>query len=846
VLMALVSGTRLGPYEIRALIGAGGMGEVYKAHDTRLDRVVAIKVSKKQFTERFSRETRSIAALNHPNICHLYDVGPDYLVMEYIEGAPLQGPLPLDKAQPIILQLINGIEAAHEKNIAHRDLKPANVKLTPDGVVKILDFGLAKTMEPPPEESTPENSPTISVGATQVGTILGTAAYIAPEQAKGKQADCRSDIWSFGVTVYELLTGKRPFAGETLVETLAAVMNQEPDWTIVPIHARRLLQRCLQKDRKNRLVAIGDARWMIEEPVQSVPSQPRLGRGGWIMSAVLAAALTAMSFLYFRPANRVLKPPVRLDVDLGPDVSLDSGFGPSVILSPDGTRLVYVSKGKLFSRRLDQTGATELIGTEGAYAPFFSPDGKWVAFFTLGKLKKISLEGGPPVVLCDAPVGFGGSWAEDGNIIAALNFDSLARVPSTGGAPSPISAAARGLWPQVLPGGKAVLFTAAGGIDVISLQDQRRKTVQRNGMFGRYLPSGHLLYVNNGVVFAVAFDPEALEARGAPSPVLDQVAYNSSTYGFAELDVSQTGTLLYRSGAAQVTVKWLDTTGKTQELLAKPGSYEFLHLSPDGHRLAVSTDEIWVYDWRRDTMMQLTFNGGRFPVWSPDGRFIVFFKPGEGMFWTRASGAGKPQLLVPSKNPIIPYSFSQDGKRLAYHEIQQASSFDIWTVPLEINSNGIRAGKPEPFLQTSFTEDSPAFSPDGRWLAYNSDESGISHVYIRSFPDNGGKWQLPEGENPIWSRNGRHLFIRNRLQQIMVTHYSVQGDTFVPEKPQIWSEKRLAALNGRTPNYDVSSDGTRIAALMSAETPESQRSQNHVIFVENFFDDLRRKVPTEK
>jgi Tol biopolymer transport system component len=528
---------------------------------------------------------------------------------------------------------------------------------------------------------------------------------------------------------------------------------------------------------------------------------------------------------------------------------------------------VYVSRGRLFTRRLDQPNATELSGTQGAVAPFFSPDGQWVAFFALGKLNKISVEGGATIALCDTVLGRGGSWGDDGDIIAALSGNAgLSRIPSAGGPPTPVTELQSGetshRWPQVLPGGKAVLFTASTGgagagpgydganIEVMSLADHHRKTLQRGGTFGRYLPSGHLIYVSRGTLFAVPFDLNRLEVRGTPSPVLNQVGYSTSN-GTAQFDFSQTGTLVYRSGEAGgglVTVQWLDAAGKTEPLLAKTDAYTRPSLSPDGNRLAIATTaDIWVYEWQRDTMTRLTFGGVTFgyPLWSPDGRYIVFQSPG-GMFWTRSDGSGKPQPLTQSKNRQLPSSFTPDGKRLAFHELMPLTQNDIWTVPLESDASGLRAGKPEPFLQTPFDERHGAFSPDGRWMAYDSNESGVYQVYVRAFPDKGGKWQISNsgGLNPVFSRNGHDLFFRNDANQIMVVGYTIKGDSYVADKPRVWSENRLADL-GVIPNYDLAPDGKRIVALMPAGTPEVQRAQSHVIFLENFFDEVRRRTATQ-
>ena len=872
--MPLAPGTRLGPYEILSPLGEGGMGEVYRARDPRLNREVAIKTSREQFNERFEREARAVAALNHPNICHLYDVGPNYLVMELVEGETLKGPLPIDEALKIADQIALALEAAHEKGIIHRDLKPANIKITPEGVVKVLDFGLARIAVA--DSLDQDNSPTLLEMPTEAGTILGTASYMAPEQARGKKADKRADIWAFAVVLYEILTGKRLFPGAAAGEILAGVLKDEPDLSEVPVKVRRLIQSCLEKEPKNRLRDIGDYRQLLDDdtaPYRAATVRERTWAGR--IAAALAVALVGVSAVAYRatrPAD--LKPLMRFDVDLGADVSLGSPRGADAILSPDGTRLVYVSKGKLFTRKLDQPKATELAGTEGAYASFFSPDGQSVAFFDGSKLKKLSVEGGAPVVLCDAPFGFGGSWGEDGNIIAALFYSaSLSRIPSAGGAPTPVTELGPGevsqRWPQILPGGKAVLFTSNGtNVDVISLPDHRRKTLVTGGIFGRYLPTskgaGHLLYVNNGTLFAVAFDPNALEVHGTPVPVLDQIAWNP-TFGSAQLDVSGVpsgpGMLLYRSGGALgsglVTVQWLDSTGKTQPLLAKPGPYSRLRLSPDGQRLALEIPEaanrdIWIDQWQRDTLTRLTFDAEEGaalmnPVWTPDGRYIVFSGKG-GMFLTRSDGAGKPQPLTRSRNRQVPFSVTPDARRLAWQE-QGSGGFDLWTMPLASDGAGLRGGKPEVLLQTAFDERWPMFSPDGRWLAYTSNESGSYQVYVRAFPDKadkGGKWQISNGGGayPVWSHNGRELFFHSADNRIMVAAYAAKGDSFVPDQPKVWSEKQLAGFGiagGST--FDVAPDGKRSAALMPVDTQETQQAQSHVIFLENFFDELRRKVP---
>jgi serine/threonine-protein kinase len=492
---------------------------------------------------------------------------------------------------------------------------------------------------------------------------------MSPEQARGKPVDKRTDIWAFGVVLYEMLTGEQLFQGETVSDTVAAVLRAHADLSRVPVEARRLLERCLEKDPKQRLRDIGDAFTLLDEAPQA---QQTTGRLPWAIAGALAlvAAVAFWAPWRARPIEPMLQPLLRLPLDLGSDVSLGSYAGPDAILSPDGSRIVYVSNARLFRRRLDQTEATELPGTEGAYAPFFSPDGQWVGFFVRGELKRASVEGGKAISLCSFHAGMGGSWHEDGNIIAANSSGSLFRIPSAGGAPTlitePTQGEARARWPQILPGGKSVLFTSfpsltgveGAHIEVVSLGDRRQKTLQRQGTFGRYLPSGHLVYLNHGTLFAVPLDVDRLEVRGSPVPVLDEVVYNASYNGSGQLDFSRNGMLVYKAGGSGlVTVQWLDSASHTQPLLAKPGDYTYPTLSPDGNRLAlISGGDIWVYDWSLGSMNRLTFDGGHLrPVWSPYGRYIVFSGP-KGMLWTRPDRSAPP-TLDPEQEFTVPVLF---------------------------------------------------------------------------------------------------------------------------------------------------------------------------------------------
>jgi serine/threonine protein kinase/Tol biopolymer transport system component len=896
--MSLAPGTHLGPFEILAPIGAGGMGEVYRAKDTKLKREVALKVLPDSFAgdrdrmARFQREAEMLASLNHRNIAQIYGVEDGALVMELVEGGTLSSPLPIETALNYARQIAEALEYAHERGVIHRDLKPANIKVTPDGTVKLLDFGLAKAIEDPSTfRDDPEHSPTLTLGVTRIGVILGTAAYMSPEQASGKTADRRADIWGFGAVLYEMLSGKRAFAGESVSDTLASVLKLDPDWNALPAETpasiRRLIQRCLTKDRKQRLQAIGEARIAIDESLSgassetTAPTPAKRSILPWAVTGVLAVALMISLWASWRAPRHVGERLVRLDVDLGSEISLrppDPSFGTisSVIISPDGTRLVYVASVaggplKLFTRRLDQPSATELAGTEGAIFPFFSPDGQWVGFATLNKLNKVSVEGGPVVPLCDIRT-FGASWGEGGNIIVdVLRGHGLMLIPSSGGTATPLTELASGdaghAYPQVLPGGKDVLFTAYRGgpdvdkasIEVASLSNRRRKSLVRGGTYAHYVcgsnGDGFLIYSNKGTLFAIPFDANLRETRGAALPILDGMTYETVT-GVAHFDVSRTGTLVYRKasgGAADrvTTVQWLDASGKKEPLLPKPGIYGDLSLSPDGKRLAVdvrvgSNRDIWVYNAERDAMTRLTFGGGIYvgPLWSPNGRYVVFGSGTGGMFWTPADGTGQPRTLTQSKNGN-PSSFSPDGKRLAYNEFNSESgTIEIWTVPVEDSGGQLRAGKPEQFLKTQFNNLSPMFSPDGRWLAYESDESGKYEVYVRAFfPDGqGGKWPISNsgGRSPVWSRKNRELIYQSG-DQMMAVKYTVKSESFVPEKPLVW-----AAKLGGVDVADLATDGKRLAVEVPVSTPEPPKPEHEVTLVFNFFDELRRRFPVGK
>jgi Tol biopolymer transport system component len=910
--MALASGTRLGSYEILAPIGAGGMGEVYRARDSKLGRDVALKVLPEAFAHdadrlsRFQREAKMLASLNHPNIATIFGLehsdSVQYLVMELVSGETLQehvkrdGPVPVEEALAIAKQIAEALEAAHEKGIIHRDLKPANVKLTPEGKVKVLDFGLAKAFAGDATSEDLSNSPTLSMAATMQGVILGTAAYMSPEQAKGKPVTKATDIWAFGCVLYELLSGHPAFEGDDITEILAAVVRAEPEWSRLPESTpqsiRLLLRRCLRKDRRQRFQDATDVRIEIEEalgaPATIEPATAGPATRVWrerLTQAAAAVFILTTIVLAIGYLLRVPQPPqpMRLSAEIGADASLYTTMGSSAILPPDGTRLALVAAGsdqrrRIYVRSLDQLQATALSGTEDARDPFFSPDGQWLGFFADGKLKKVSVQGGAAVTLCNAPNDRGGSWGEDGTIVFTPdNRVALSRVSSAGGTPQPLTmldkqaAEATQRWPQVLPGGKAILFTSnstagtlAGFEDsdivVYSMASGQRKTLQHGGFYARYLSSGYVIYMHEGTLFAVPFDLKRLEVTGPPAPILEGVV-TAPIFAGAQFSVSETGNLVYvagPSGGQYFSIYWMDREGKFTPLRETPSFYSNPAFSPDGKRLAVDIvdakrRDIWVYEWARDALTRLTFAGedNMSPFWTPDGQRIVYSSHEKGgafnLWWIRADGAGDAQRLAESKSPQFAGSWRPDGKVLAFTQQKPDTSFDIMTLSIEGNEkSGWRPGEPKPFVNSAFIEVEPAFSPDGRWIAYVSNESGNYEVYVRPFPGPGGKWQVSTGGGffPKWSRNGKELFYRTTDSKIMVVTYTASGDSFRAGKPELWSPGQFAD-RGLNYNFDLHPDGKRFAVLKTPGT-EQTAAVNKVNFIFNFFDELRSKFPPGK
>jgi serine/threonine protein kinase/Tol biopolymer transport system component len=905
--MPLAAGTKLGTYEVRSAIGAGGMGEVYQAHDTKLGRDVAIKVLPEAFAHdadrlsRFQREAKTLAALNHPNIATIYGLeqsgGTSYLVMELVSGETLaervkrDGAVSVEETLAIAKQIAEALEAAHEKSIIHRDLKPANVKLTPEGKVKVLDFGLAKAFAGDGANDDPSNSPTLSAAATMQGTILGTAAYMSPEQARAKAVDKRTDIWAFGCVLYELLAGRQAFHGETTTEILAAVLRGEPDWQALPASTpgkiRDLLRRCLQKEMNKRARDAGDARIEIEEalaaPVTAelttaAPTKGfhALGRRALILSLgtlLLGAVIASLATWNLKPSPP--QPVTRTVINLpsGQQLTgLDSGV--AVALSPDGTHLAYVARQggtqQIYLRAMDSLEARPVPGTEGAVSPFFSPDGQWLGFFAGGKLKKVSVSEGAAVNVGDTAVPGGGSWGSKGMIAFAPTLvGALQQVSDSGGAPQKLTRLEKGevsqRWPEFLPGGKAVLFAAsptsgnwtAAHIAVQSFETgERRNLVQGGGTLPRYAPSGHLVYAQGGNLIAVPFDPQRLSSTGAAVPVVEG-ALQSPSSGATQYSFSATGTLVYVPGGvqgAQRRLVWVTRNGAEQPLAAPAHAYLAPRLSPDGRRVAVTITEqesqTWLYDLSRETLTRLTFEGNsnQYPVWTPDGKRIAFQSSKEGplnIFWQLADGSGGLERLATSEDTQAAHSWSPDGQLLAFIEVNPTTRFDIWVLRMGDPSPGSGlVRKAQPFLRTPFNESVPRFSPDGRWLAYISDESGRYEIYVQPYPGPGGKWQISTegGTEPAWNPNGRELFYRSG-DKMMAADIATQLG-FAAGKPRMLFEGPYLPTPSTIPNYDVSPDGQRFLMLKPVEQTGAAPTQINVVL--NWFEELKRRVPAGK
>jgi Tol biopolymer transport system component len=896
--MALTSGTRLGPHEILSAIGVGGMGEVYRARDTRLNRIVAIKAlpthlaDRSELRERFEREARTIASLNHPHICTLFDIGQhdgiDYLVMEYLEGETLahrllKGSLPLEQVLQYAIEISDALDKAHRKGVTHRDLKPGNIMLTKTGT-KLLDFGLAKLKaEAAPANVQLSELPTANDPLTAQGTIVGTLQYMAPEQLEGKEVDARTDIFAFGAVLYEMATGKRAFEGKSQASLIVAIMEREPPamsslQPMTPPALDRVVKKCLRKERDDRWQSARDIsdelKWIAEGGSQAGLAPTAAVKGsralGWRELVIALGALLLISAVVGLGTWNLKTSPLlsvsRLAINLPPGQQL-AGLenGPALALSLDGTHLAYVARQggtqQLYLRAMDSLEAKPIPGTDGAVNPFFSPDGQWVGFFAGQKLKKVSVSGGGALTLGDAALSRGASWGKQGMIAFSPMMASVIRqVSDAGGASQPLTRLEKGentqRWPEFLPGGQAVLFAAGSTANfwtdaqvVVQLvgSGERRNLVQ-GGMNPRYASSGHLIFAQAGNLMAEPFDPQQLTATAAANPVVEGVL-QSPFSGAAQYSFSATGSLVYVPGAVQSNqskLVWVNRNGAEQTLAAAAHAYVSPRLSPDGRRVAVGITEqesqTWLYDLSRETLTRFTFekNMNIYPTWTPDGKRIAFDSSRDGpqnLFWQMADGSGGLERLATSEYSNAPMSWSPDGQLLAFIEITPTTGYDIWVLRMSDR-------KAEPFLRTPFNEGVPQFSPDGRWLAYISDESGRFEVYVQPYPGPGGKWQISTegGREPVWNHNGRELFYRSGDKMMAVDIVTQPG--FTAGKPRTLFEGQYQPTAATFPNYDVSLDGQRF--LMLKPVDQAQASPTQINVVLNWFEELKQKVPTGK
>ncbi len=891
-------GKTLSHYKVIEKIGQGGMGEVYRAEDTNLSREVAIKVLPEQFTKdpqrlaRFEREAKLLASLNHPNIAaiHSFEHSDDihFLVLELVPGETLaervaKGPVPVEEALEICRQIAEGVEAAHEKGVIHRDLKPANVKVTPEGKVKILDFGLAKAFEEEVSPADSSQSPTLTEEMTRAGGILGTAAYMSPEQARGKKVDKRTDVWSFGCVLYECLTGKRAFEGETFSDTLVRVLEREPEWRTVPettpLGIQNLLHRCLRKNSHERLHDIADARIEIEDPLSQPMTTTSIGDGrtskpqvrNWqllVSLVVLAGVLIGVGIGSLIWSSQSVSQPQRKFVVAPLSIApLTNGRGTDLTISPGGGIVVYHAAHdgttQLYLRSLDDLEVRPIPGTEGARGAFFSPDSESIAFFASGRLNRVSINGGLPLPRCEVSptsdfVEGGGSWSPSGTIIFSAGSETgpgLFRVSAEGGNPESVAAPDPGKGeiqyrqPQVLPGDQVVLFTILGDggfrTAVLSLETGEQKVVLEGGRSARFASTGHLVYesTRTGVLMAVPFDLEGLEVTGKPGVVLEGVRHHDWPDATVDYTFSAEGTLAYVPSEEAVGRKlvWVDRDGVEILVTESTNTYAAPRISPDGKQISVTIFEseegnnVWIYDLEKESFRRLTFEGSNgAQTWSPDSKWLAFQSNRDGprnLYRQLADGSAPAQRLTSGQFVQIPTSWSSDGNEVAFWERD-----DIWIV----SANGDM--KSQPFVTSPNYEHSATFSPDGQWLAYVSDETGQLQIYVRPYPEPDIKYLISGiegGAEPAWSRNGRKLFYRGGDKMMSV---SVQTKpTFSAGKPEVLFEGSYlsSSLSPGFLYWDVTPDGQRFLMIK-----EDRKEPGRINVVLNWAEELKRLVPT--
>jgi serine/threonine-protein kinase len=880
-------GRRVRSYEVLSRIGAGGMGEVYRAKDTKLGREVALKVLSEEFADdpervtRFEREARLLAALNHPNVAAIHGLeefeGRHVLVLELVEGETLaeriaRGPIPIAEALPFFRQIAAGLEAAHEKGIVHRDLKPSNVTVTPEGQVKVLDFGLAKAFRGVVAVGSDVRTETAWDSQTGEGRIVGTVSYMSPEQARGLAVDKRTDVWAFGCVLYEALTGRRAFAGGTVSDTLAAVLEREVDWNALPAETpgllRSVLRRCLQKDRDRRLHDIADARIEIEEAV-SEPS-PAGGAGSafepapkrrWAYAATAAAVAVAAAmgialWAPWRTTPLAERPVMWVVVPTHPLEVLEGG---PFALSPDDRQLVYAAviegKRQLYLHEMASGQATPVPGTEDGEMPFFSPDGLWIGFHAGGQLKKVSLQGGPPLPLTDGPLGIvrGVSWGPDDSIVfGKWPSQAIWRVSAEGGASQALTVADQDefghCWPQMLPGGRSLLFTeldpscANPRVFLQSLETGEKQALIEGGTAAQYLPTGHLVYAREGSLLAAPFDLGSLELTGPSVPLVD---IKMGGCGMAYFSVSENGSLAFLAGGGELDLEnrlvWVDRQGR-EEFIAGRTRINGPRLSPDGNHIADwmagDNPQLWLYEFARDTFTQLTVGRRNYlPIWTPDSRRLVFSSSVSvevldmDLFWMPADGSGPAEELLRMDLHQAPASWSPDGKELIFWSGDRNSGFDIWVLPVG------GEGDPRPLLAEPANEYQASLSPDGGWLAYVSDETGRDEVYVVRYPRPDRKWTISTegGTEPTWASDGRELFYRNGEQMMVVD--ILMEPKFTPMKPQALFAGPYKPGFVYFRGYDVAPDGRFVMVKREEAT-----TQVNVIF--NWIEELKRRVPT--